>query len=334
MRSLSRSLSSLCSFGVAFVGGSCALVFKPLAERFDLFLRIRREQVLDGHVGRRNENRFRVREGVKPGLAVVVTNAGISDPSIWHGFDEQVNVYLIDRAPAERQAREKVIDRLLISAEQEAGKRFRMLLHLANGSVHVLVGEDWEKGAEDLVLHDRVVPSHWVDNRGIEIACIRIRGPAYDDFLLIDQSCQTFSRLGANDAGVVVRSALGVGPVQLDHRLLALSNKLLRNRFVYVGVSGRSAPLAAPGRSPPDNLFGCVRDIGGRINKGWVLAPEFEKNWSQIFGGRLHYDLANFDAAGEENEVEGQLEQFRHLILTSRDGSNGPRIEVFRNEIQ
>src|SRR5882757_8092336 len=227
-----------------------------------------------------------------------------------------------------------MIDCLLVPAEEETGKGLRMLFHLANGSVHLLVGEDWEKRSEDLVLHDRVVPCHWVDNRGIEIACLWVRGPAYDDFLLIDQACQTFGGLGANDAGVVVRSALGVGPVQLDHRLLALSNKLLRDGFVHVGVSGRSAPLAAPGRSPPDNLFGCVEDIGGRINKGWVLAPEFEKNRSQIFCGRFHDDLANLDAAGEENEVEGQLEQFRHLVLTSRDGSNGPRIEVFRNEIQ
>src|SRR5580698_7064872 len=317
-----------------FCRGSCALVFKPLAERFDLLLRIRREQVLNGYVGRRNQNGFRVRESVKPGLAVVVTDTGISDPAKRHGFDKQVNVHLIDRAAAEGQAREEVIDRLLISAEEEAGKRFRMLLHFANGRIHLLVGEDWEKRSEDLVLHDRIVPCHWVDNRGIEIACIQVRGATYDDFLLIDQACQTFSSLGANDAGVVVRSALWVGPVQLNHRLLALSNKLLCDRFVHIGVSGRSAPLAAPGRSPPDNLFGCVGDIGGRIDKGWVLAPEFEKNRSQIFCCRFHDDLANLDAAGEENEVEGQLEQFRHLVLTSRDGSNGPRIEVFRNEIQ
>src|SRR6202046_3574182 len=317
-----------------FCRGSCALLFKPLAERFDLFLRVWREQVFDGDVGRRNENRFRMREGAKPGLAVVLTNAGISDPSKWHGFDKQVNVHLIDRTAAKGQAREEVIDCLLVAAKQEAGKRLRMLFYFANGSVHVLVGEDWEKRSEDLVLHDRVLPCHWVDDRGIEIACFRVRGPAYDDFLLIDQVCQTLRRLGADDAGVVVRSALGVGPVQLDHRLLALRNKLLRDGFVHVGVSGRSAPLAAPGCSPPDNLFGCVGDIGGGINKGWVLAPEFEKNRSQIFCGRLHNDLANLDAAGEENEVEGQLEQFRHLILTSGDGSNGPRIEVFWNEIQ
>ena len=168
-----------------------------------------------------------MRESVKPGLAVVVTDAGISDPAKGHGFDKQVNVHLIDRAAAERQAREKVIDRLLISAEEEAGKRLRMLLHLANGRIHVLVCEDWKKRPKDLVLHDRIVPSHWIDDRGIEIACVRVGTPAYDNFLLIDQARQTFGGLWADNAGVVVRSALGVSPIELDHRLLALRNKLL-----------------------------------------------------------------------------------------------------------
>src|ERR1700723_4726154 len=143
--------------------GSCALVFKPLAECFDLLLRIRREQVLNGYVGRRNQNRFRMRESFKPGLAVVVTDTGISDPAKGHGFDKQVNVYLIDRAAAEGQACKKVIDRLLISTEEEAGKRPRMLLHLANGRIHVLVGEDWMKGPKDLILHNRILPKNMVD---------------------------------------------------------------------------------------------------------------------------------------------------------------------------
>src|SRR5271169_5071381 len=225
MRNL--SFSSLRSLGVAFVGDLCGLVFKPLAERFDLFLRIRREQVLDGHVGRRNENRFRMREGVKPGLAVVVTNAGISEPAKGHGFDKQVNVYLIDRAAAERQAREEVIDRLLISAEEEAGERLRMFLHLANGRIHVLVREDWKERPKNLVLHDRIVPSHWIDDSGIEIACVRVGPPADDNFFLIDEARQAFGGLWADNAGVIVRSALGVSSIELDHRLLALRNKLL-----------------------------------------------------------------------------------------------------------
>ena len=48
-------------------------------------------------------------QGVKPILAVVVTNAGISDLSEGHRFDKQVNVHLINRTAAKGQAREEVI---------------------------------------------------------------------------------------------------------------------------------------------------------------------------------------------------------------------------------
>src|SRR3984885_263035 len=103
---------------------------------------------------------------------------------------------------------------------------------------------------------------------------------------------------------------------------------------MHVGVSGRSTPLAAPSRRTPDNLLGCIRDIGGRINKGWILSAKFEEHRSQILCGRLHDDLANLDAPGEEDEVEWQLEQLCHLVFASCDGGNSPGIEIFRNEIQ
>ena len=172
--------------GVAFVGDLSGLVFKPLAERFDLFLRVRREQMLDGHVRRRDENRFRMRESVKTGLTVVVTDAGVSDASERHGFDEQMNVHLIDRAAAEGQAREEVIDRLLVTAEKEAGKRLRMLLHLTNGRIHVFIGKDWENRPEDFVLHDRVVPRDRIQDRGIEIARLAVGRTSGHDLALIN----------------------------------------------------------------------------------------------------------------------------------------------------
>src|SRR5271155_2098492 len=117
-----------------------------------------------------------------------------------------------------------MIDCLLVPAEEEARQGLWMLFHLANGSVHVLVGKDRKKRSKDLVFHDRIVPCHRIYDRRIEIACLRVRGPAYDYFLLIDQARETFGGLGANNPGVVVRSALRIGPVQLYHRLLALSN--------------------------------------------------------------------------------------------------------------
>src|ERR1700689_4213635 len=103
---------------------------------------------------------------------------------------------------------------------------------------------------------------------------------------------------------------------------------------MHVCVSGRGTPLAAPGRRTPDNLFGCIRDIGGGINEGWILSAKFEKYRSQILCGRIHNDFAKLDAAGEEDEVEWQLEQLGHLVFASRDGSNSPGIEIFWNEIE
>src|SRR5260370_37351701 len=102
-----------------FCCGLSGLVLKPLAERLDLVLRVGREQMFDCHVRRPDENRFRVRESVKPGLTVVVADARESDASERHGFNEQMNVHLVDRATSEGQAPEEEGDRLLDTAEQE-----------------------------------------------------------------------------------------------------------------------------------------------------------------------------------------------------------------------
>src|ERR1700733_2540718 len=103
---------------------------------------------------------------------------------------------------------------------------------------------------------------------------------------------------------------------------------------MHVGVSGRGTPLAAPGRRTPDNLLGCIRDIGSCINEGWVLTAKFEEDGSQILCSRFHDDLAHLDTTGEEDEVERQLQKFCDLVFASRDSSNGARVEVLRDEIQ
>src|SRR5580700_1303330 len=103
---------------------------------------------------------------------------------------------------------------------------------------------------------------------------------------------------------------------------------------MHVGVSGRGAPLAAPGRRTPDDLLGRIRDIGCCVHEGWVLAAEFEKDGGEILCRRFHDDLANLDAAGEEDEVERQIEELRHLVLAAGDGSYGSRIKIFWNEIE
>src|SRR5260370_39829852 len=97
----------------------------------------------DCRVRRRDETGFRVRESVKTGLTVVVANARESDASERHGFNEQMNVHLVDRATAEGQAREEVVDRLLVTAEKATGKGIWLLLHLTNGRIQVFIRTDW-----------------------------------------------------------------------------------------------------------------------------------------------------------------------------------------------
>src|SRR5271156_2562543 len=272
-------------------------------------------------------------ESVKTILAVVVADAGVSNAAERHGFDKEMNVYLIDRAPAEGQACEKMIDRFLVAAEQKPRQRFWALLHLTNRRIDVFVSEDRQKRPKDFVLHDRVIPCHGIKDCRIEIARLRVGCTTCDDFLLIDEAGEALNRSWADDARVV-GIVLRIGSVQLDHGPLAFGNKVLDDRFVNVSVSGRRTPLAAPGQRAPYNFLGRVGKIGGRINECRILSAEFEENGGQVLGSGLHDDLAHLYAAGEEDEVKRKFEKFRNFVFASRDGGNGPRVEVFRNEIE
>src|SRR6202451_2515597 len=227
-----------------------------------------------------------------------------------------------------------MIDGLLVTAEKETGKGLWMLLHLTNGRIHVFVGEDWENRPEDFVLHNRVVPRDRIQDRGIEVAPLAVGRTSSHNLALINYRHEPVNGFRADDARVVVRPALRIGSVQLDHGLLAFLYKLAGNRLVHKGVPGRGAPLPTPGGCAPDNFFGRIRDVRGRIDESRILSAKFQKNGGQVFRSRLHDDLADLDAAGDKDEVKGQLEKLGNFFFASRDGNDGPRIEIFRYEIQ
>jgi hypothetical protein len=79
---------------------------------------------------------------------------------------------------------------------------------------------------------------------------------------------------------------------------------------VDVGVSWRGAPLAAPSHGTPDDFLGCIGDVGGVVHQRRILAPEFEQHRRQILRRRLHDDLADLGAAGEEEPSLLALEHF------------------------
>jgi hypothetical protein len=54
---------------------------------------------------------------------------------------------------------------------------------------------------------------------------------------------------------------------------------------------------------------GCVGDVSSLVDQRRILPPKFEQHRRQILRRRLHDDLADLGAAGEEDEVEGQFQK-------------------------
>src|SRR5271168_4437616 len=105
-----------------------------------------------------------------------------------------MNIHLIDRSAAKGQACQEMIDSLLVAAEEESGKGFRAFLHLQNGRIYVLVCEDGQKRAKDLILHDWIVPRRGIKNCRIHVARFRVRRATRDNLLLINEPRQTLHR--------------------------------------------------------------------------------------------------------------------------------------------
>src|SRR5271155_297815 len=176
-------------------------------------------------------------ESVKTVLPVVMTDAGVSNTSERHRLHKQRNIHLIDRSAAKGQAGEEMIDGLLVAAEEEARQRFWVLLYFKNGRIDVLVREYRQKRPKDFILHNWIVPRDGIEDRRIDVARLRVRRTAGDDFLLINEARQALDSFWGDDTRVV-GIVLRIGSVELDHCLLALRNELLSNGFVHIGVIG------------------------------------------------------------------------------------------------
>src|ERR1700730_8653373 len=104
----------------------------------------------------------------------------------------------------------------------------------ASMSLYVRIGRS---GPKNFILHDWIVPRHGIEDCRIDVACFRVRRTSGDDLLLINEPRKALNSFCADDARVV-GIVLRIGPVELDHCLLALRNELLDNGFAHIGVTG------------------------------------------------------------------------------------------------
>src|SRR5580704_4077139 len=112
-------------------------VLKPHLQRLDFLRGVRREEMIDGHIGRRDEHRLGMGQHVEAGLPVVMPHPRRPHAPEWHRFHVQVDVYLVDCAAAEREFADEAIDRALAAAEDEGRQRSRGAAILPNASSSV-----------------------------------------------------------------------------------------------------------------------------------------------------------------------------------------------------
>src|SRR5712671_2563769 len=165
------------SYSASVLDGAAAMiasVLEPSRKLLVLIFGEGRVEMCDRDVGRGDQHRLGVRQGIEAVFPVVVAHPGGSGAAERHGLDEQVNVHQIYAASAEGQLANEPVDDFLIAAEDEAGERTSRFRHPRHRLIEGFISQDRQNGSEDLVLHDLVVPGDGKKKRGIEIVRIAV----------------------------------------------------------------------------------------------------------------------------------------------------------------
>src|SRR5580692_8207954 len=125
--------------------------------------------MLDRDIGWGDQNRLDMSKRIEAVLSVIMAHPGRTGATKRHRLDEQMHVDQVDAAAPEGQLPDEPVDGLLVPAEDESGERTSRLRHARHCLVERLVGQDWEDRAEDLVLHDLVLPGDGIEKRRIEV---------------------------------------------------------------------------------------------------------------------------------------------------------------------
>src|SRR5262244_2458210 len=110
-----------------------------------------------------------------------MADARRSDSSVWHRFNEQENVGLVNGAAAEGKRPEHMVNGPLVSAEDVSGERLRQRLDLRKQPFKIREGQDGQNWTKDFIFHHFVRPRDGVQNGGIQVASRFIKlAPKYN----------------------------------------------------------------------------------------------------------------------------------------------------------
>src|SRR5581483_10671111 len=196
--------------------------------------------------------------------------------------------------------------------------------HEGDAVVERVRHHDGEDRPEDLLLHERRPGVRVGDDDGGEPGGgeVGAAGEGGDAAVAVEQPGQAAKMGLVDDAGRfgATGEALDLGDEPVDEgRADAPFDE---------DVVGGDAGLAGVDQLGPGDAAGGDVEIGVGGDDDRALASQFERHGREVAGRRGHDDPADPGAAGEEDVVEGPLEQrLRHLHPALDDG-NGAGVDV------
>src|SRR5262249_8585351 len=113
---------------------------------------------------------------------------------------------------------------------------------------------------------------------------------------------------------------LGILAVEIDYGFLAFRHECVGHRLMHDSVTWRGAPLPTPRRRAPYNFLRCVRQVRCLVNDRWILAAQFQQNWSEAVRRCSHYSFSSVHTSSEKDEIERKLQQFVDFFPAARNG--------------
>ena len=281
------------------------------AQQLDL---VAERGVADGHLdpGALLQRRLVVREAVEAHLAVVGAHAGVAHAAEAHVVVRQVDDHVVDGGAAERQLADDALLHGLVIAEHVCGQRLLERAHDGERLVQRFVRDDRQHGAENLLVHHRVVQRHAAQARGLDAQRVGIAVPAERHrgirVAMFDQPHHAFEMaLRYHVRPFVARE--DVLAVILVEARVQLPNEVVGHALVHEEVVGRDARLPAVDALAPGHALRCALHVRRFVHDAGTLAAQLQHHGREVLRRRLHDGMAHVRAAGEEYLVPAHLQQ-------------------------
>ena len=244
-----------------------------------------------------------VGEGVEAGPAVIAAHAAVPHSAEGQAAGGQVDHGVVDTAAPEGDPLQKEPPGGPVLGEEVEGQGVGPAVDEVGGLLKAVEGQNGEEGAEDLLLHHRVVGRDPVQNGGLDLQALRVARSAADHLVRVDEVHHPVE-VPPVDHAHIAPVVQGVGPVQGGHPAPDAGDQLVLDPPVRQHIVGGHAGLAAVEELAEDQPLGGQVQPGGGVHHAGALAPQLQGHRGQMGGGGRHDLPADLGAPGEEDIVE------------------------------